>query len=394
MISIDEFIKGGGEGLLGEIQSIVKKIRADIEECKPEEEIVHALTQMIREGFEATSQVIDEVGKIPHPLAGRVLQKLFEISPDKKVRKAIKRSLYRLKSRGIPVEEIHFDRKGPVLKPLQAEPAKGFGGPFDFLGQRFLMLTVPHIGRGMTVIQGIISDTEGLVDFSGGEMARKRFKEFFDEIQKGGPFPLMEMEPSYAGFLLFKAYRLTLNRGRTPPQEYLQLKKEIETIKRDYERSPVYSLIREDEIEEGRLFERGGDLLKTDLFSSWRLEEKEIRPYAEEVWDAEESKLILSRAQKEARFQEIYQRALSDLFPEERRSLYRMRMEEMAYYLLKWGREEEAKISLAVAADLKKPPNVIHPNPFLFQLVVKSIFGLLSEAYEKKKEEFSLIWKP
>jgi hypothetical protein len=27
-------------------------------------------------------------------------------------------------------------------------------------------------------------DTEGLVDFSGGEMARKRFKTFFGEIQK------------------------------------------------------------------------------------------------------------------------------------------------------------------------------------------------------------------
>jgi hypothetical protein len=47
-----------------------------------------------------------------------------------------------------------------------------------------------------------------------------------------------------------------------------------------------------------------------------------------------------------------------------------------------------------VAIDLKKVPNLIQPNPFLFQLVVKSIFALLSEAYEKKKEEFSLITKP
>ncbi len=163
------------------------------------------------------------------------------------------------------------------------------------------------------------------------------------------------------------------------------MKKEIETIKRDYERSPVYSLIREDEIEEGRLFERGGDLLKTDLFSSWRLEEKEIRPYAEEVWDAEESKLILSRAQKEARFQEIYQRALSDLFPEERRSLYRMRMEEMAYYLLKWGGNEEQKFPWQWLLTLKNLPNVIHPNPFLFQLVVSRSLDFCQKPMRRRK---------
>jgi len=37
---------------------------------------------------------------------------------------------------------------------------------------------------------------------------------------------------------------------------------------------------------------------------------------------------------------------------------------------------------------------VIQPNPFLFQLVVKSIFALLKEAYEKRKEELSLIKRP
>lgn len=378
-----------------EIQPIVEKIKADIEKGQPEEEILQGLFPMVGEESETAVKVIEELGKVSHPLTGRLLQRWLEISSDKRVRKAIKRSIYRLKSRGIPLEEILRDRDVPVLKPLQPEPARGFGGPFDFLGQRFLVLAVPHIGRGMTVMQGIVSDTEGLIDFSGGEMARRRFKEFLDEIQMEGIFPLVEMEPSYVAFLFFKTYRLTLDQGKTPPQGYLRLKKEIEAIKKDEERSPVYSLIQEDEIlENGRYLERGGDLLKMDLFNAWRVGEKEIRPYADEVWEAEESKLILNQAQREARFQEIYQRALSDLFPEERRSLYRRRMEEMAYYLFKLGKEEEARISLAVALDLRKPPHVIRPNPFLFLLVVKSIFGLLSEAYEKKKEEFSLIKRP
>jgi hypothetical protein len=58
------------------------------------------------------------------------------------------------------------------------------------------------------------------------------------------------------------------------------------------------------------------------------------------------------------------------------------------------GKEEEAKISLSVALDLEKPLNLFQPNPFLLQLVIQSIFRLLTDAYEKKKEEVSLIVKP
>jgi hypothetical protein len=66
----------------------------------------------------------------------------------------------------------------------------------------------------------------------------------------------------------------------------------------------------------------------------------------------------------------------------------------MAYVLLKLGREEEARISLSVALDLEKPLNLIQPSPFLYQLVVKSIYSLLAETYEKKSKEPSLIVKP
>jgi hypothetical protein len=58
------------------------------------------------------------------------------------------------------------------------------------------------------------------------------------------------------------------------------------------------------------------------------------------------------------------------------------------------GKGEEARISVAVAIDLEKPVNPIQPNPFLFQLVVRSIFTLLKESYEQKSREPSLIVKP
>jgi hypothetical protein len=157
----------------------------------------------------------------------------------------------------------------------------------------------------------------------------------------------------------------------------------------------IYNHLQSDDIaDDDRILKKGGDLLKADLFSSWKIEEEQIRPYADEVWEAEESKIVLNPAQKEVRFQAIYQKALTELFSGERKFLYQRRLEEMAYILLKSGKEEEAKISVSVAMDLEKPLNPIQPNPFLFQLVIKSIFSFLAETYEKKSKEVSLIVKP
>jgi len=378
-----------------DVQTLIENVKADIRDGKSDEEIFQSLSPLFGGNPEMDGQVLESLTTIPHVKVARLLQRMFEVSKDKKVRKMIKRSLYRLKSKGIALDEIRPDKEGSILRPLQTEPPKGFGGGFDFVGQRFLLLVIPHTGRGWTVMQGVISDTEGLIDFSGDEMTRKGFRTFFEEIQGKSPFPLVEMEPSYVGFLFDRAYRLTLERKESPPQDYLRLKAETERIRKGYERPLIYSYLQVDEVvADDRFLRRGGDLLKDDLFNGWRIEEDQTRPYADEVWEAEESKIVLNQTQKEARFQGIYQKALSDLFAGERRLLYQRRLEEMAYVLFKLGREEEAKASLAVAIDLEKPVNPIQPNPFLFQLVVKSIFTLLAEAYEKKVKEPSLIVKP
>jgi hypothetical protein len=379
-----------------DIQILIEQIKTDISNGKSEEEIFQSLLPMLGKNPQTGGRLADLMVTIPDRMIGRLLHRMLEVSRDKKVRRMIKRSLYRLRSKGIPVEEISSDKERPVLRPLQAEPREGFASGIDFLGYRFLWLVIPHPGRGLTVMHGIISDREGIVDFSQGEMTRKAFRSFFEEVQAENPFPFVEMDPSYVAFLLTQAYQLiNLENKKNPSQDYLRGKGEIESIKKDHGRPLIYSILEADEIAgDDRLLGKGGDLLKADLFSSWRIEEEQIRPYADEVWEAEASKIVLNPSQKEVRFQGIYQKALTELFSGERKILYQRRLEEMAYVLFKLGREEEAKISLSVAMDLKKPLNPIQPNPFLFQLVIKSIFSLLAEAYEKKSKEVSLIVKP
>jgi hypothetical protein len=378
------------------VETLVEQVRTNIQDGKSDEEIFQSLQSLLGKDPKFDGHLAESLTTLSDAKTARILQRMLKISKEKKVQKMIKRSIYRLRSKGISIEEASPKKEASILRPVQAEPPKGMGGGFDSLGQRFLLLVIPHSGRrGGTVMEGVISDTLGLVNFSGEEMTRKGVRIFVEEIQKNSPFPLVEMEASYVGFLFAQAYRSTLERKEAVPQDYLRLKGEIEDVEKEYERPLIYSYLPSDEVAgEDRQLRRGGDLLKVDLFSGWRIEEDLIRRYADEIREAEESKIVLHPTQKEARFQGIYQKALSELFSGERRFLYKGRLEEMAYLLLKLGKEEEARLSLAVALDLEKPLNLIQPNPFLLQLIVKSIFTLLAEANEKRAKEPSLIVKP
>ncbi len=377
-----------------DIQPLIEQIRSDISSGKSEEEIFPSLLPLL-EDPQTAGKLAELMVAISDRRTAELLRRMFDATRDKKVRKTIKRSLYRLRSRGISVEETASGQERSILRPLQTDRREGFASGIDSLGYRLLWLVIPHRGRGLTVMRGVVSDTEGIVDFSQDEMTRKEFRNFFEEVQEKNPIPTVETESSYVAFLFTQAYRLNLSKKGTPPQDYLRAKSEIESIEKDYTKPLIYSFLHSADIAgDDRLLRRGGDLLKVDFFSNWRIEEERVRPYADEIWEAEESKIVLHPTQKEARFQGIYQKALAELFSGERRFLYQRRLEEMAYVLLKLGREEEAKLSLSVAMDLEKPLHPIQPNPFLFQLVVKSIFSILKEGYEKKSKNVSLIAKP
>ena len=68
----------------------------------------------------------------------------------------------------------------------------------------------------------------------------------------------------------------------------------------------------------------------------------------------------------------------------------------MAYIVLKTGKEEEARLAVSAAIDLQKPFSPIDPNPFIWNLLLKSLYILIEGDYEdkEKEEKTSLIVTP
>ncbi len=107
------------------LQTLIEQIKTDIQNEKSDEEIFQSLFLLLEKETETWGRLAESLGAIPDEKIGRLLHRMFEGAKEKKVRKMIKRSLYRLKNKGIAVEKIESDKESPVFRPLQKDPNQG-----------------------------------------------------------------------------------------------------------------------------------------------------------------------------------------------------------------------------------------------------------------------------
>lgn len=377
------------------IQDLLERLKSHEDQGTSVETSLQELRSRLGVSPERDRAVVEALAGLPTARTAKILQSLLGFISDKKVAKAIRRSLYRIGQRGIPLETAEEPRRErSILRPLAQEEAKGLISAVDAWGGQLVFLTIPRKPKGILLLQGVIQDTKGLTDFDRVETTRRGLREFLQSLDDSGHPPIVESEPGYCRFRLEEAAKLTESREAFLPPSYLAAKKDLQTIERT-ETPPIFRLFNEEEIQaDPRLLKDSPRLFETESFLGWFLPPEEIQKYADLLKEAEESRLVLNEAQKTARIRAVYQKAVADLFPEERRHQYRKRLEEMAYVLYKKGDEAHAKVSLAASIDLRRIPTSLDPNPFLMALVTRSIHALLAERMEEQEAEPSLIVKP
>jgi hypothetical protein len=126
----------------------------------------------------------------------------------------------------------------------------------------------------------------------------------------------------------------------------------------------------------------------------WFLDEDWVTPYLSQLEEAKSSRLVLNQVQKEERLAGIVRDAVKAFCAGEIGSVLQRRMEDMALYFLETGRDEAARLSLAVAIQI----GTGDPGPldisFLTGLVQKSFGYYLSQQKTREADEPSFIVKP
>jgi hypothetical protein len=382
--------------ILQAVQTIIDRIGLSQRQGMDPQDSFEFVRRFLGKSDELDVAIAEELVRIPSEDTAKILMHMKTSCRSKASLRAVRKSLYRLRQRGISVEETEKgERDLPVIRPRSSSHPEGFVSAIDYLGNRLIILAVPRIPRGLSILQAVVSDVEGLLDFQRDEMTRKAFGAFLGDVREKARLPIVEIPAAYGRFLLEEAYALAEKRGKTPPQDYALAKRAISEIGAGVDGPLIYQFLDRDEIKgNDRLLVDSKDLLTAEVFVNWLLESEEVEPYVRAVTEAEASKIAVNPAQKEAWLQGIYQRALGELFPAERRLRYKRRLEEAAYVLVKLDRGDEAKRCLAAALDLEKEIGPLRPNPFLLQLVITSIYRAMAERQEKLEEEPPLIIRP
>ncbi len=362
---------------------------------KSQSEEVYPLIQQIlgrEEGIDLA--LAGSLGRWNAPEAGILLHRLASKTSSKTILKSIRKSIFRLKTQGIDVQEIG-DSSPAVFHPPQAVPSEGFVSSLDPAGTRFVWLVRPQLPQGVMAFHALVSDTQGMIDFQSFETSRKKFHQYLEEFRKNVPWEIIEAAPDYCLGLMNEAAEINRKKEQTPPGDFLEGRAMMGTSLPLPLKPLIYQFLNEEEWKDrSDLLDRSPSLFQLSDFQDWFLEEEEGEKYLGLLKEASESPLVLSPYQKEARFIDIYRQALSELFDQARKSLYRRRLEEMAYFLWKKGQESDAQLCLAAALGMETEGGLLSTHPFLLELVKRTLTRRLEEEAKKKAKETDLLIKP
>ena len=110
-----------------------------------------------------------------------------------------------------------------------------------------------------------------------------------------------------------------------------------------------------------------------------------------QLHETEDSPIIMPSQQKEERLDKIHKEMAGKFIDEEKRRLYKRRLEEMAYFLLKTNREDDAQSALAAALAFGPEGVPSDKHPFALRLIKEGLSVYYSEKKEEKKKSNLIV---
>lgn len=306
---------------------------------------------------ELAPAAVEALGWTGSQEAARQLLELAEHSPSREVRKAAGRGLHRLRSLG-----LHVKTSPPELGPApetapapQARP-RAWASSIDGFGSRFLFLSIPKPMGGNALIFLMLNDKEGIQEARAGHIDHEdEASARVEALAKQSRLPHVEIPVDYARHLVKEGRKRGQASGRLLPTDYMVWKELIGEPEEDWERPPVYRELNAAQVlMEPGLLEESDRLLDLGEFRNWLLETEQMRPHALEMEKAKLGGIVLSEEAQGERVERVLSNAMEEVLGGEYRALYRRRLEEMSYLLLRTGREREAKRALAAAQALEQ----------------------------------------
>jgi hypothetical protein len=305
------------------------------------------------------------------------------------LRREIRRSLFRLRSRGIePAPVSSIERAAPARESAETG-LTGLISTYDAEGARVVWLLKSRSAGGVKRIWAIISGQTGLATVAAETLSRKELRSDRAELQRRAGAALIDADWHLADFIMCEAYRRTPEVQRARVGNFLTLRTELVAAAPSVEyRHPIYD---EFASEIGR--EASPDLVKEPEIGSYKLPQDAIKPFAENVAQLRQSTLVLNRMQQEERITTVIDRAVEELLQGDLAYLFRRRLEDSGYYFARTSKRAQAGWAAAAAAHIRDGSELKRIG--FFQLFMRAQLGaILAEQQEQQQQEPRLIMTP
>lgn len=311
----------------------------------------------------------------------------MEAESSGRIRREIRRALYRLRQRGIvpPAPSVLV-----VDEPEIETDLSGLLSPIDADGARIAWLLKSRASGGLKRLWGLASETEGLLGASLESLTRKEFRADRAEIERRAGAPLIEAHWRLVDFILCEAYRRTPEDRRARVGNFLALRAEMVAASPPSAgfRHPIYN-----EFPDAAELEPSTELMREPEVAAFKLPESAVKPFADEAAAAQQSMIVLSRAQQEERVAAVVERAIAELLTGDNAYRLRRHLEDTAYWFARTDKPPQARWAAAAAAKIRDGAD-LGRIPF-FQLMMRAQLGaILAEEREHEKEEPRLIMTP
>lgn len=333
------------------------------------------------------------LGKIADSRALDELLQLGKTTVDKAIKKEIRRSLFKLSQRGLK-GATDAGSEPKVVSFGTTPDIEAFISAVDGSGGRLIWIAKPQAGQGLYVIQAMVNDRTGLQRVGAAQVRRKELRRMADEIKAQHGITMIPVPWEYADESLYHGYEKAKALGATGIERFHETRNVLFTVRPKPQEHPIYRILDPRGAQNGPWRELSRRLLDEPELRYWLLDDDWVQPFFSQIQEAQSSRLVLNPVQKEERLAAIVREAVKTLCAGEPGSIMRRRLEDMALYFAKIGREDSAKLALAVALQIGEGD----PGPldvsFLTGLVQKTFAVYLSQEKSKAAEEPSLIVKP
>ena len=341
--------------------------------------------------------VTDFLGSLADKNSAHLLNQILEGTKDKELSRNIKKTLYRLKNKGVeaasPTKPTTITKTGE--KELQLPSPTAYVSTMDPLGERLILAVKPKSDQELTIFQFLISDQKGINNLIASVAAYKDFDNYLIKVKNTKEVIMVEIDLAYCHLLIKESSQRNHVSGTTIPGNYFLWKKFFGEYDTHLDKAMIYNLLNAEEIGSQKfLLQQSEDLIKKYEFTFWLLEWKLLVDCYKEIHEVENSLLVLTEQQKDSKINETVQKTARLFFDDKNRFLFQRRLEETAYILWETGKVEDSKSAFAAALAFALGNTPIEDHPFALKTVEENFRFLKKQSQKEKRSESGRIVIP